>query len=485
MKEKQKKQVKFIHCLIAVLALVVSMVYGLGIRSFVFHQDSFPVEMCLLLAITITAALLFYLGFSWDELLGGMIRKFSQGVGNYLIMLAIGVVIASWIISGTIPMLIYFGIKIINAQFIYVIAFIIACVFSVCTGTSWGSAGTIGVVLMGVGATIGASLPILAGAIIAGAIFGDKMSPLSDTTNLSAMAAEIDVYEHIRSMAYSTIPAALVSIVLYAVMGFVAPPASLEFDASMVQSSLDGIQSAFQFNPLLLLPPVLVVIGSIRKWPTVPTLIGSSFVALILSLIFQQFSLGDAAGAMINGFKLDMLHWVPDAASSSILSIFERGGLYSMSSTVIIGWMIFLYMGLAELIEAMPTFVNRVFVFAKSRVTIIFSTFAAALATLLVTGNGYAGTLISADVFKSKFDEYNIPRRILSRTLEDGTTMFDPMFSWGPTGMFMASTLGIATIQYLPFMFLTWANTVIAAILAIAGIGGYKAVSKAKEKRKP
>lgn len=477
-KERVKRPVKFIHCLILVLFLIGSLVYGLGIRSFAFKQTGFDVVACLLVALSLTVAFLFYMGFSWEELQQSMIDKFSQGVGNYLIMLSIGILIASWIVGGTIPMLIYYGIQLVNPQFIYVIAFIICCIFSICTGTSWGSAGTVGVVLIGIGSTVGANLAVLAGAIVAGAIFGDKLSPLSDTTNLAAMAAGVDVYEHVGAMAYSTVPAAIVSAVLYIIMGFVYPANAAGYSKAMIQDSLDGISSAFSFNPLLLIPLIIVVLGAIKKWPTVPTMIGSAICAVIFSVVFQKFSLGDSVNSLISGVNLEMITWVPDAAESSILSVFARGGLNSMLTPVIIGWLIYMYMGLAELINAMPTFVNRVFVFATNRVAIILSAMLAALATLLVTGNGYAGSLVSADVFRSKFDEYKIPRRILSRTLEDGTTMFDPMFSWGSTGIYMSTTLGVATAAYFPFMFLTWANLVFAILLAITGIGmGVKTTS--------
>lgn len=480
MKERQKKEVKFIHCLLVVLFLIGSLVYGLGIRSFVLKQGGFEVIACLIIALSLTVALLFYLGFDWKELQASMVAKFSEGVGNYLIMLSIGILIAAWIVGGTIPMLIYYGIQLVNPQFIYVIAFVICSVFSICTGTSWGSAGTVGVVLMGIGMTVGANMAVLAGAVIAGAMFGDKLSPLSDMTNVAAMAAGVDVYQHIGAMSYSTVPAAIISAILYTVMGFVFPAATTNYDASMLQSSLDAIASAFSFNPLLLIPPVIVVVGAVRKWPTVPAMIGSAAVAVVLSVTFQRFDLGDAVNALVNGVNMDMITWVPDAAQSSILSVFARGGMNSMLTPVIIGWLIYMYMGLADMIHAMPTFVNRVFTFVRGRVSLILATMAAALITLLVTGNGYAGQLVSADVFRSKFDEFGIPRRILSRTLEDGTTMFDPMFSWGSTGIYMSTALGVATSAYFPFMFLTWTNTIISILLACFGIGGYKKDPKKK-----
>ncbi len=478
-KPREKKEIKFVHCLLIVLFLVGSLVYGLGIRGFV-GQDTFSVIACLLIALSLTVALLCYLGYTWDDLQKSMVSKFSEGVGNYLIMLSIGILIASWIVSGTIPMLIYFGIQLVNPQFLYVIAFIICAIFSVCTGTSWGSAGTVGVVLMGIGVTVGGNLAVLAGAVVAGAIFGDKLSPLSDTTNVAALAAGVPVYDHIAGMAYSTIPAAVCSAIVYAVLGFIFPATATSYDVSAIQESLDGISSAFNFNILLLIPVVIVVLGAVRKWPTVPTMIGSAILAVIFSATLQDFTIGNSVDALINGVDMGMITWVPDAAESTILKVFARGGMLSMIEPVIIGWLIYMFMGLENMFNAKPIFVNSVFTFVRGRVSLIISTMLAALIVLLVTGNGYAGSLISADVFRSKYDEFGIRRRILSRTLEDGTTMFDAMFPWGSTGIYMSTTLGVSTMAYFPFMLLTWFNSVIAIILAITGIGLKEKVKKAK-----
>lgn len=466
MKNKMKKPVAFVHSLLIVLSLVVPMIYGLVLRPVVFHQQGFNVSACLLIAISFTTAILFYLGFDWEELQHGMVRKVSQGIGNYLILLSIGILIAAWTVSGTIPMLIYYGACMINARFIYVIAFILSTVFAICTGISWSSVGTIGIVLIGVGATIGANLPVLAGAIVAGAVFGDKLSPLSDTTNIAALAAEVNVYSHIATLARSTVPAAVISAILYLWMGKLFPPAGASLDPAALQEIIDGIRSAFAFHPLLLLPPVLVLLGALRRWPTVPTLICSSFTALLLCLALQQFTAGAAVNALITGVTLDMFHWLPNAAEIDILSIFVRGGMHSMLEPVIISWLIFLYMGLAEQIDAMKVFINRVFAFAQSRISIILSTMAASFFTLFITGNGYAGALITADVFHHKFDERGIPRTVLSKTIEDGVSMFDPMIPWGATGIYMAATLGVPCVQYMPFILLSWCNTIIAILMA-------------------
>lgn len=472
--ERPKKEVRFIHCLIPVLTLIVFMVYGLGIRPFLLGQEGFSIEMILIGIITVTCFLLWHLGYGWKDMLDAVIRKFSQGMGSYLIMLCIGILIAAWIVSGTVPMLIYYGIKIINAQYLYVVGFVIACVFSMVTGTSWGSAGTVGIVIMGVAHAVDADLAIVAGAVVSGALFGDKMSPLSDTTNLASMAAQVDVYEHIGSMAYSTVPAAVLAGIAFYLLGFAYPPASSAFDNSVLQANLAAIREVYNFNILLLLPPVLVVVGSVKKWPTVPILIIASLLAVVLAAIFQRFTTGVIVAALTNGFRLDMITWADHLKDASIIKIFQRGGMYSMSSTIFIGWLIFSFMGLCEIINAMPVVVNRVFSFASSRTSIVLSTLVAGVTTLAVTGNGYAGCIIGADVFKSKYDENGIPRRILSRSLEDSTTMFDACFPWAPTGIFMATTLGVATTSYLPFLLLTLFNTIFAVIFAVTGVGGYK-----------
>ncbi len=261
-----KKPSSFLQALFPVAGLVTILAYGLIIRPHAQGLDPFPLEIVFLTAAVIAIGQLAWLGLTWDEVQSSIVKKLSKAFPAILILFTIGMIIGSWIVSGTIPMLIYYGIKIINPEYIYVISFLVAAVFSTCTGTSWGSVGTVGIVLIGVAATINADLAITAGAIIGGVFFGDKMSPLSDTTNVAALAAEVPLWDHIQSMMYTTMPSALIASVLYFVLGFVYPVEANGAEAiAQTDTSLMGISGLFNFSILLLIPVAIVVYGSIKK----------------------------------------------------------------------------------------------------------------------------------------------------------------------------------------------------------------------------
>ena len=210
--------------LVPVVVLVFLILYGLIWRPLVLGLPALPLEIIFIFASTITVAQLLALGHKWSAIQETIVAKFQKAMPAFFILFCIGLVIASWIVCGTIPMLVYWGLKVIDPAYIYILAFLAPVIFSTLTGTSWGSVGTIGVVLIGIAMALDANLGIAAGAIIGGAYFGDKLSPLSDTTNLAALAADVDLYDHIRSMLWTTIPSALFAGAVYWWLGSVYPP---------------------------------------------------------------------------------------------------------------------------------------------------------------------------------------------------------------------------------------------------------------------
>ena len=332
-----------------------------------------------------------------------MIRKQVSALPAYYIIFLIGVIIGTWMVSGTIPMLVYLGIKSINAQFFYLIAFIAPIIFSTLTGTSYGSVATIGVVIMGVALTLEANVAVTAGAIIGGAYFGDKLSPLSDTTNLAAIASDIDVYEHVHSMLYTTGPAAIIAATIYTIVGFVDPITTSSGTDALIKPTLEALEQGFNFNIFLLLPPAIVLAGSIARKPSIPILVISSIVSGILAMVVQGFSLADVATSAVNGFNVSMLGDLQ--MPENVQVILNRGGLYSLIGPITISFMVFSYIGAIDIIEAMPIVIGKVLGVVKRRSTTILCTlFSSALVNSL-TSNQYATSFIVANAFKSKFDE--------------------------------------------------------------------------------
>ncbi|MCZ6675004.1 MAG: Na+/H+ antiporter NhaC [Verrucomicrobia bacterium] len=470
MPDVPQKQTTFLQALFPVVGLVVILVYGLIFRPIIQGVEAMPLEIIFLSAGILAIGQLVYLGFPWGEIQTSFINKLARAFPTILILFAIGMIIGSWIAAGTIPMLVYYGIKIINPDYLYVIAFVVAAIFSTFTGTSWGSAGTVGLVLMGVAISVNANLAISAGAIIGGAYFGDKMSPLSDTTNVAALAVEVPLFEHIHSMMYTTIPSAIMAGTLYFVMGLVYPIEASTATASQTDVILGGIQSMFNFNILLVLPVIIVLYGSIKRMPTLPVLVISSFTAGILSILFQQTTFGDAVQALYKGYDTSMAIWMTE--KPEVLStLFNRGGLYELSEPIIITIIVFIYVGTIDKINAMSIIVERVFGFAKTKSSTILASLASTAVINSITSNQYAASFVVGEAFQKTYDKKEIPRKVLSRSLEDAGTMLESLVPWTTTAIFMGATLGVPAVQYWHWQFLSLINIVVAVILAITGIG--------------
>ncbi|MFC2133087.1 Na+/H+ antiporter NhaC [Bacteroidota bacterium] len=479
-KKDKSTELKFVYHLLPILFLFFLITYGLILRPLVFNLSPFPLEIVFILAAIFSVTELVLLGHRWDEILSSIIKKLSKALPAFLILFSIGLVISSWIISGTIPMLVYYGLKIINPSIIYVVAFFVTIIFSLMTGTSWGSAGSIGIVIMGIAVAMGANLGITAGAIVGGAYFGDKMSPLSDTTNIASIATEVPLFDHINSMMYTTFPSALIASIIYIILGFIYPPKILGADLGLIEPFLNGLESMFDFNILLLIPPVIVLYCSFTRKPIIPTIIVSVFTASVLAIIFQNFTLGNLMESLIRGFNTDMAVWLAPV-SGRLEVLLNRGGLYALSEAVIIAFTVFMFIGSLDVIDAMPTVVTRIFRFTKTRSTTILSTLAASALTNSLTSNQYATSFIVGDAFKVKFDMLKIPRKVLSRSIEDTGTMLESVVPWTPTAVFMVTTLGVPFSDYWHWQLLSLINFIVAPMLAISGKGCfYHEVDKSK-----
>ena len=465
-----KRDLPFLLRILPVLFLGILIIYGMVIRPKVFAQPSFPLEVVFMLAAVFSITQLLFLRFKWENIQDAIVLKLSRGFPAILILFSIGIIIGTWMVSGTIPMLIYYGISFINPAYIYLLAFLIPIVFSTLTGTSWGSIGTIGVVIIGVAAVIEANLGITAGAIVGGAFFGDKLSPLSDTTNLAAMATDVDLYDHIRSMMVTTFPSALIAAVIYFILGFVFPPSGSEINTEQVTLTLNSISSMFNFNGWLLIPPAIVLIGSIRKMATLPTLLTSSMSATLIALIFQPYSSADVMATIHRGFNSDMAYWI-NGAPENINILFSRGGLYELNEAIIFSIMVFVFIGSIDLIDSMPSIVDKTFGFIKSKASLIISSLFATAFTNGITSNQSATSFIIGDAFGRRYDESGISRKVLSRSIEDYGTMFESLIPWHATTIFLTMTLGVSYGEYWYWQLLSLINLIIAPTLAILGKG--------------
>ena len=471
---KTKKTPPFAVAVLPILIMAVLM--GIG-----FGKFRLSVEVLLLVCSFITVILGMLYGTTWQEIADAVSEKVGKSFMAIFIFVFVGMIIGTWMLSGTIPMLIYYGLKLLSPRLFLVCAFIIATIVSVCTGTSFGSVGTVGLALIGVAAGLGVNLPAAAGAIISGAYFGDKMSPLSDTTNLAPVAAGTTLFEHIGHMFYTTVPATIVCLIVYFFAG--------RSDAIVAEGGtmgaiemISGLEATFNFNILLLLPLVIVLVGSAMGKPTIPVMFAASVVAAALAMIFQDATLANTITAAFGGMKINMLPNVdPEAVPAAITTLVCRGGMNSMMTTVLKVLCAFLFAGAMTAAGFMDAILATLKKFVHSDGTLILVTVIATLIVALVVGNAYIPILLCGELFKDAFAERNLDPKNLSRTLEDAGTCSIPLVPWSAGGAYMSSTLGVATFEYAPWAIFNYAGFLFAILWGFTGFGIKKLEPKKDE----
>ncbi len=318
-----KKKPTLLQALIPIVFMIVALAIGYGFLNI-------KAEPIMIASAFIAGIIALKLGYTWDEMQKSIVDKIANALPATLILWSVGLLIGSLMFSGAVPMIIYYGVQMINPKFILVTAFLLSALLAIVTGTSWGAAGTIGVAMMGIAGGLGVSLPATAGAVVSGAFLGDKLSPLSDTTNLAPMAAGSDIYDHIKHMLYTTVPAAIVSAVVYLIVGFNSSGELVTPES--VNLIMEQLDSMFNFNIILLIPLAIIVLGSVKRWPTIPTMLGTSLFTVFLGSAVQGFSLVDGFTSLISGFDLTMTGFQGEA-TAEVIKLINRGGVASVTST--------------------------------------------------------------------------------------------------------------------------------------------------------
>ena len=377
-----------------------------------------------------------------------------------LILLSVGMMVGIWIIGGTVPTLLYYGLKICSPNIIVPLAFVLCAITSLFTGTSFGSIATMGLALFGVGTSMGISAPLMAGAVCSGAFFGDKMSPLSDTTNVAADMSGTPLYDHIGSMMYTTVPATVICLVLYTVLGI--RNASANADLSNIELILDTLGANFNISVIALVPAVLVLLTSALKVPAVPAMLGCTAISGVFACLLQKISLSAMLGAAMNGFS-------SDTGVAMVDKILSRGGMTSMYSTVAI---IILSATMGAVLEksgVIDSLVNNVLLKAVHKPCgLILSTMVYCYSLLLISGHQVMPIILGGRTFRPAYDRMGIQSKVLSRTLEDTCTIGAPMVPWGTSCAYMFSVLGIG-IAYIPYAFLCYIVPLFAILYACTG----------------
>ncbi|MBO3444636.1 Na+/H+ antiporter NhaC [Clostridium sp. CCUG 7971] len=461
MSNTAKKKPTLAQALIPIIFMILSLTIGYG-------KFKMRIEPIMVISAFVAGVIALRLGYTWQEMQKAIIEKIASALPATLILWSVGFLIGSLMFAGTVPMIIYYGVQMISPKFLLVTAFLASAILSIVTGTSWGAAGTIGVAMMGIAGGLGVSLPATAGAVVAGAFFGDKLSPLSDTTNLAPMAAGSDLYDHIKHMLYTTLPAAAVSLVVYTIVGFNASGDMVT--PELVNTMMNQLDSMFNFNIILLIPIVLVILGSVRKWPTIPTMLGVSILTIFLGAIVQGFNIVDGFESLVGGFKYTMTGFVGEPLAE-VVKLIDRGGVVSVTSTTVL---IFCAMGFAGIVSVsgmLDVVLDLLMSKVKSTVGIIIATIVSCFTVAFVTGSSYLSILIPGELFKNVYPKKNLHPKNLSRTLEDSGTVIVPLVPWSAAGAYMAATLGVPTLEYLPWAILNYTGIIFAIIFAITGFG--------------
>lgn len=455
-KEKVKRKATLVEALIPILFLIVVLAISL------IKLGADPHIPLILGAAVAGAVGVFRLGFSWKELEEGILDTIKMAMQAVLILMVVGTLIGTWILSGTVPAMIYWGLDILSPGIFLVATTLICAIVSLATGSSWTTAGTVGIALIGIGQGLGMPSPLVAGAIISGAYFGDKMSPLSDTTNLAPAMAGTNLFDHIKHMVYTTGPALLIALIMYGIIGI--KYAGKELDLTQIALIKDTLASSFNtLSPVLLIPPVIVILMVVFKVPALPGLIAGTLLGGIFAAIFQGADLASIIDAAHYGF-------VSDTGVIAVDDLLSRGGLDSMMWTVSLILCALTFGGILEKTGMLEAIANALLSFAKGTFGLVFATILSCLVVDVITGEQYLSIVLPGRMYKDEYRKRGLHPKNLSRALEDSGTLLSPLIPWNTCGAYMFATLGISPLAYLPYCFLNLINPLISLFYAATGI---------------
>ncbi|MBW3567268.1 MAG: Na+/H+ antiporter NhaC [Proteobacteria bacterium] len=459
------------------LVPVVAIIIMLATSVYLYGADSSygANQIALLLGAGIATIIGLKNGLTWKTIEEGIVHGISISLGAILILLSVGSLIAAWILSGTVPTLIYYGLAVLHPAIFYPAACFICAVVGLSIGSSWTVAGTLGIALIGVAGAMGLSPAVAAGAIISGAYFGDKMSPLSDTTNLAPAVAGSELFSHIRHMMWTTVPSLVIALVGFGIMGFLQ---HAEGSAGGFNQMSDVLTEHFRTGWYLLFPLALVMYMAYRKVPAFPAMMIGALVGGVFAVIFQPdkvIALADNAElshgmSLLSGVWIALFDgYVSTTGNDVVDELLSRGGMSSMLNTI---WLILCAMTYGAVLERtgmLQKLLTAALRMATNTGSLIMTTLLTSFGTNIIAADQYIAIVLPGRLYRLEFQRRKLAPVNLSRALEDTGTITSPLIPWNTCGAYMAGTLGVPTLAYLPFCFFNLVNPLLAAGYAFAG----------------
>ncbi len=434
-----------------------SLVVGISISIVVYGLDP---HIPMLLGVVVASIVALRCGFSWQNIQNGMVRGITNALPATIILIIVGILIGVWILAGVVPTLIYYGLTFLSPAIFLPITVVICALTSLATGTSWGTTGTIGVALMGVGAGLGFPLPLVAGAVLSGAYFGDKMSPMSDTTNMAPALAGTDLFTHIKHMSYTTGVAITLTLIIEVVIGL--QYSGGEGNLERIATILTVLEKNFTINVVMLLPPIIVMVVSFRKMPAIPGITMGVVAGIVIAIGLQGASYDTLMKAAFSGFKAA-------TENSDVDKLLSRGGMESMMYTISLVIVAMMFGGVMERTNQLKAIADKVLSLAKSDGSLILSTVLTGIGSNMILCDQYMAIVMGARTYAQAYSDRGLAPENLSRAVEDSATVTANLVPWNSGGAYQAATLGVATIAYLPFAFFCWLSPLVTLLFGFMG----------------
>ncbi len=448
----------------------------LSINVYLYGDDSLggSNQLSLLFSGALAAIIGILYGNNWKDILEGISKSIKSVTPSIIILLLIGSLAGTWLISGIVPAMIYYGLQILNPEIFLFATAIITAIVSLATGSSWSTIATIGIALLGIGQALGLPLGLIGGAIISGAYFGDKMSPLSDTTNLAPAMAGTDLFTHIRYMMYTTIPSFSIALILFLIIGF----RSNIIVTENIDELLQTLNTSFNITPWLFVVPVLVIILIVKKTPAIPALLAGSVLGGVFAILFQPNIITEISGeasvtisssykAVINAMSTDISI---TTNNNQINDLLTSGGMYGMLNTI---WLIICAMifgGILESTGLLRRIAEPIINYAKSTGSLVATTTGTCIFFNITASDQYISIVVPGRMFADSYKEKGLAPENLSRTLEDSGTVTSVLIPWNTCGATQSAVLGVATLNYLPYCFFNLISPIMTIIYAYLGI---------------